>query len=53
MAGNIAGAAFFFAAARGHLQEILVVENAVNDGSSGDLHSYRLNKTGTERPNKV
>ena len=53
MAENIAGAAFFFDAARGSLPEILVVENAVNNSSSRDLRSYRLNKTGTEVPDKV
>ena len=53
MAKNIACAAFFFDAARVHLPEILVVENAVNNSSSGDLRSYRLNKTRTEGPNKV
>ena len=53
MAKNIACAAFFFDAARVHLPEILVVENAVNNSSSGDLQIYRLNKMGTEGPKNL
>ena len=57
MAEDVAGTAFLFAAARGHLPEILVVENgvppprgtrrgAVNDGIAGDRRRYRLKKLG-------
>ena len=53
MAKHIACAAFFFAAARGHLPEVLFVENTVNNSSSGDLQIYRLNKMGTEGPKKL